>query len=479
MRIEETILSNLLVNEEFVRKCSPFLDAAYFQEKTEQVILDEASKFFTKYNKLITKDILEIELGNRTDLNDTQLLKCVELVSSLPLDPSNNDWLTGQTEQFCKDKAVYNAILKSIKIIDGSDEKLTQNAIPGLLSDALAVSFDTAVGHNYVDDAEARWEFYNRKEDKIPFDLKMLNDIMQGGMAKKALYCVGAQSGGGKSLLMTHVAASTLKLGKDVLYITLEMAEERIAERIDANLLNVDISKLKDLSRDEFMTKIDKVQSKTHGKLFIKEYPTGSAHVGHFRALLEELRSKQNFVPDLIIVDYLGICASSRMKMGGSVNSYSYVKSIAEELRGLAVEYDVPIFTGAQMNRGGFNNSEIELSDTADSMGLVMTLDVYFALIRTDELDAQNSIMVKQLKNRYSDPGNNKRFLVGLNKPKMKFYDLEDSAQDQLHTEAENKTYAPKKSAENYSKPTGTPIWEKKGKDIDTAGFSFGTDDDV
>lgn len=478
MRIEEQILANLLNNEDYARKCLPFLETVYFTEKSEQAILAEASAFFAKFNHPITKDILKIELGNRKDMTDKVLENAIEFVDGLTTEKSNVEWLTEQTETFCKNRAVYNAILKSIKIIEGADPALTQDSIPSLLTDALSVSFDTAVGHNYEADAASRWEFYNRKEEKIPFDLKMLNKIMGGGMAKKALYCVGAQSGGGKSLLMTHVAAATLRQGKNVLYISMEMAEERIAERIDANMLRVDISKLGEMSKDEFTTKIDKIQSKTHGKLFIKEYPTGSAHVGHFRALLEELKIKQSFVPDLLIVDYLGICASSRMKMGGSVNSYSYVKAIAEELRGLAVEYDVPILTGAQLNRSGFDNSDVDLSSTADSMGLVMTLDVFFALIRTDELDEQGSIMVKQLKNRYSDPGSDKRFLLGLNRPKMTFYDLEDSAQGAILPEATNKSYAPKKSkpAEetNFTRPVGKPVWETGRKVIDSTGIDFG-----
>lgn len=476
MRIEETILANIINNEDFARKCIPFLDEAYFKEKFEKAILSEAISFFSKYNQPITKDILKIELGNRKDLTETGLASATEMVDSFPTDKSNVEWLVGQTESFCKERAVYNAILASIKIIEGNDSNRTQDAIPSLLQEALGVSFDTAVGHNYVTDAESRWEFYNRKEEKIPFDLKMLNKITGGGMAKKAVYCVGAQSGGGKSLLMTHVAASTLRMGKNVLYITMEMAEERIAERIDANMMRVDISTLGDMSKDEFMTKVDKIQAKTHGKLFIKEYPAGSAHVGHFRALMEELKIKQDFVPDLIVIDYLGICASSRMKMGGSVNSYAYIKAIAEELRGFATEYNVPILTGAQLNRSGFDNSDVDLTNTADSMGLVMTLDVFFALIRTDELDEQNSIMVKQLKNRYSDPGMDKRFLVGINRPKMTFYDLEDSAQGAILPEATaGKTYAPRKAKEE-----DVPLFDRsKTNRANPSAFNWDSAQDV
>ncbi len=461
-RIEDQILQNLINNEEYARKVIPFLDTTYFQDKHEQAILTEIVEFFGKYNTPITTDILKVQLANREDLSDNALSTAGKLVDTYTKEKSNQDWLIEQTEKFCKEKSVYNAILKSIRIIDGEDPKLTQDAIPGLLSDALAVSFDTQVGHDLLTDAESRWEFYNKKEEKLKFDLKMMNKITQGGMARKALYCVGAQSGGGKSLFMTHVAASTLKQGKNVLYISMEMAEERIAERIDANMMRVDIDKLGTMSKDEFMTKIDKIKSKVHGRLFIKEYPTGAAHTGHFRGLLEELKIKQSFVPDLIIVDYLGICASSRMKMGGSVNSYSYVKSIAEELRGLAVEYNVPILTGAQLNRGGFNNSEVELSDTADSMGLVMTLDCFFALIRTEELDDQGTILVKQLKNRYADPGIDKRFLLGIDRPKMTFFDVAESVQQSSITpEAKDKKDVPM-----FDRSNG-------GKTLDTSGFKF------
>lgn len=467
-RIEDQILSNLILNEEYARKVIPFIEEDYFQDKHEKAILNEIQNFFTKYNTSITKEILGVQLASRSDLNDTALSTALGVLGGFPDAPTNAQWLTEQTEKFCKEKSVYLAILKSIKIIDGDDEKLTQDAIPKLLSDALAVSFDTQVGHEFTADAEARWEFYNAKEEKLPFDLKMMNKITQGGMAKKALYCVGAQSGGGKSLFMTHVAASTLKQGKNVLYISLEMSEERIAERIDANLMKVDISKLGEMTKDQFMTKIDKIKSKTNGRLFVKEYPTGGAHTGHFRALLEELKVKQNFVPDLIIVDYLGICASSRMKMGGSVNSYSYIKAVAEELRGLAVEFNVPILTGAQFNRGGFNNSETELSDTADSMGIVMTLDMMFALIRTDELDDQGTIMIKQLKNRYSDPGLDKRFLLGLDRPKMTFYDVAESAQSGLLPEAKDTTFSKRKEPD-------VPLFDKSngGKTLKTDGFKF------
>lgn len=366
MRLEEQILSGLLNDATYSRKVISFLEKDYFKERHEQVVLDEISKFFAKFNEPATKDILKIQLGQRDDVSDKVLNDAVELVSELSAEKANTAWLVENTEAFCKKMSVYNAVLASIKIIDGSDENLTQDAIPDLMSKALAVSFDSSVGHSYFDDAEARWEFYNTKENKIPFDLKMLNKIMGDGMERKAMYCIGAQSGGGKSLLMCHIAAATLKLGLNVLYITLEMAAEKISERIDANLMRIDIDKIAETSKDQFMTKINNIKAKTHGKLFVKEYPTGAAHVGHFRALVEELKIKQSFKADLIVVDYMGICASSRVKMGGSVNSYSYVKAIAEELRGFAVEQDVPLLTGAQLNRSGYDNTDVSMSNTAE-----------------------------------------------------------------------------------------------------------------
>jgi archaellum biogenesis ATPase FlaH len=344
-----------LIDEEYSRKATPFLEADYFSEKAEKTLLIEINGFFMKYNKLPTKEIIRVQLAQRTDLTDTDLKNAIEIVDNFTDEkPTSKEWLLEQTEKFCKEKSVYNAILRSIKIIDGKDKELNKEGIPKILQDALAISFDTAVGHSYLDDATARYEFYTRKEEKIAFDLEILNDITKGGLAKKTLTLLAAQSGGGKSLVMSHFAAAALRQGKNVLYITLEMSEERIAERIDANLLGIDIDKLADLSKEEFVQKIATISKKTQGKLIVKEYPTGSAHSGHFRGLLEELKIKKDFKPDFLIVDYLGICASSRMKMGGSVNSYSYIKSIAEELRSLAVEYDVPLISATQVNRNGF-----------------------------------------------------------------------------------------------------------------------------
>jgi archaellum biogenesis ATPase FlaH len=398
----------------------------------DKVIVDEILAFFAKYNKLPTRDIIKIELNNRRDITDKELIEANQLVDSLRPDRTDLDWLIEKTEKFCKDRAVYNAILKSIKIIDGKDDKLSQEAIPKILADALAVSFDQHVGHDYINDAETRYEFYHRVEEKLPFDLEMMNKITAGGLSKKSLNVCLAGTGAGKSLFMCHVAASTLMQGRNVLYITMEMAEERIAERIDANLMNLSIDELKVIDKTVFDSRIAKLAAKTQGKLIVKEYPTASAHSGHFRALIEDLKAKRNFTPDIVIVDYLNICASARLKIGSSVNSYLYIKSIAEELRGLAVEYNVPILTATQTTRNGYDNSDVGLTDTSESFGLPATADLMFALIRSEQLDQLNQIMIKQLKNRYADPSRYKRFVVGVDRSKMKLFDVEECAQQGL-----------------------------------------------
>jgi replicative DNA helicase len=427
MRIEDSILSNLLASEQYNRAVIPFLKPEYFSDKIEATILSEVVAFFNKHNTPITKEILSIELRGRDDLSDTELLTAEKLVSEFVVEVTNLEWLLDKTEEFVKRRSVYLAILESIKIIDGKEKTtLTEDAIPKLLSDALAVSLDSTVGHNYLADAEERYDAYTLKEDKIPFDLDQLNHVTKGGMSRKTLTTVAAMSGGGKSIFMTHTAASTLRQGKNVLYITLEMSEHRVAERIDANLMRVEVDTLKKMGKDEFVTKVSNIAAKTHGKLYIKEYPTGSAHTGHFRGLVEELKTKQNFVPDLIIVDYMGICASSRMKMGGAINTYSYIKSIAEELRSLAMELNVAILTGSQINRSGYDSTDIDMSNTADSMGVAMTVDIMLALMATDELSDMNQVIIKMLKNRY---GELNKFVVGLDKSKMTFYDLEAGAQ--------------------------------------------------
>lgn len=441
MRIEETILSNLALDETYARKVIPFLQEEYFTEKPEAVLLSEISSFISKFNKTPSKEILRIQVVNREDMSDKEVERAIELVDGIGEKIKSIDWLIDETEKFCKRKSVYNAIIHSIKIIDGKDAKLTQDAIPTLLQQALAVSFDTAVGHSYTDDAALRYDFYTREEERLPFDIELLNTVTKGGLPRKSLSMILSESGGGKSLFLCHAASSYLRLGKNVLYITMEMAEERIAERIDANLLNVAIDDLAKLGKESFLSKLDAINNRFHGKLVIKEYPTGAAHSGHFRGLIEELRIKKNFVPDVIIIDYLGICASARMKMGGSVNSYTYIKSVSEELRALAVENNVPLLTAMQVNRGGFGNSELELTDISESIGVIMTCDLVFSMIRTEELDELGQTLIKILKNRYGDLALHRKFVVGINRSRMKLYDLEISAQSTLSKPTQQ--YAP------------------------------------
>ena len=432
MRIEQKILTNLIYDEHYCRKVIPFVKKSYFADRLESIIASEIVSFFNKYNKPATKEILQIEISNRKDLNDKELVEVNNYISKLEHEPVNEDWMIQSTEKFCKDRAVYNAILSSISIIDGRDKVHTQDAIPSILSDALAVSFDSHVGHDYLDDHDSRYDFYHRVEEKIAFDLEMFNKITKGGLSKKTLNIALAGTGVGKSLFMCHVAGSVLNQGKNVLYITMEMAEERIAERIDANLLNLTMDELKVIDRDIFENRISKISNKTQGKLIIKEYPTAGAHTGHFRALLEELKMKREFKPDIIFIDYLNICASQRMKQGANVNSYTYVKAIAEEIRGLAVEYNVPIVSATQTTRSGFTNSDPGLEDTSESFGLPATADFMFALVSNEELEGLNQIIVKQLKNRYNDPSFYKRFVIGIDRAKMKLYDVEASAQTGL-----------------------------------------------
>jgi len=437
-RIEQTILSNLIHNEEFCRKTVPFLKTEYFSDHFENVIAQELITFFTEYNKPASLEILAIQLGNRKDLRHEQLNQIESYINELTYKTDNNDWLYKHTEKFCKDRAVYNAIISSIEIIDGKDKNRTQDAIPSLLSDALAVSFDNAIGHDYLEDFAERYDFYHRQEEKLEFDLDLLNKITKGGLSRKTLNVILAGTGVGKSLFMCHYAASSLMQGKNVLYITLEMAEERIAERIDANLLNMTMDELGKVDKDAYESRVSKLIKKTAGKLIVKEYPTASAHAGHFKALLEELKMKRNFKPDLIVIDYLNICASSRIKHGSGVNSYTYVKSIAEELRGLGVEYNVPVLSATQTTRGGYDNTDVDLTDTSESFGLPATVDFMFALISTEELENLNQIMVKQLKNRYNDPSYYKRFVIGVDRSRMKLYDVEDTAQKNIADSGQN-----------------------------------------
>jgi replicative DNA helicase len=455
-RIETTILRNLVFNEDYSRKVIPFIQPDYFEQKTEKVIFEEIVQFIVKYGSAITIEALNIEVENRTDLNETEVKEIREINASLNDAAVEKQWLLDTTEKWCRDRAIYLALMESIHIADGNNDKKNRDAIPSILSDALAVSFDNNIGHDYLQNYEERYEFYHRKEDKIEFDLEYFNKITKGGLPNKTLNIALAGTGVGKSLFMCHLASSVLLQGRSVLYITLEMAEERIAERIDANLLNVPIQQLVDLPRSTFENKVNSIAKKTQGSLVIKEYPTASAHSGHFKALLNELALKKSFRPDIIFIDYLNICASSRYKSNLSVNSYSYIKAIAEELRGLAVEFNVPIVSATQTTRSGYGSSDVELTDTSESFGLPATADLMFALISTEELEQLGQIMVKQLKNRYNDPTIFKRFIVGIDRAKMRLYDCEQSAQKDILDSGnedeynDNEDKKPKKSFEGF-----------------------------
>ena len=438
MNLEQKILKHLLLDEEYTRKTLPFIKGEYFQESSEKLLFDEIQSYVNKYNSMPTKEALVIEIDKRVNLTDDQHKKTVALVKEITIDPEVSDtkWLIDATEDFCQEKAIYNGIMQSIQILDdkskNNSEKLDKGSIPKILADALSVSFDNHVGHDFIDDAETRYDFYHKVERRIPFDLDYLNRITKGGLAEKSLNIVLAGTGVGKSLFMCHCAAANLTMGKNVLYITMEMAEERIAERIDANLMNVELDRLIGMPKDVYLKKVESLREKTKGKLIIKEYPTASANVNHFSHLLNELKLKRQFIPDIIYIDYLNICSSARMKMGASINSYTYIKAIAEELRGLAVEHKLPIVSATQTTRSGFTNSDVGLEDTSESFGLPATADLMFALISTEELADLNQIMVKQLKNRYSDPTTNKRFVIGVDRAKMKLYDAEESAQTNI-----------------------------------------------
>ena len=428
-RIELTILRNLIFNEDYTRKTLPFINEIYFTKREEKILFQEIDSFVQKYKNQPTKESILIELGNRKDINEEEHKIVKELVTSLNNEEVEQQWLLDTTEKFCKDRAVHNAVLDGIKILDGKDNKRTQEAIPSILADALAVSFDNHIGHDYIEDAEARFKYYHTKEKKYQFDLRYFNKITKGGVPSKTLNIALAGTGVGKSLFMCHCASAYLAQGLNVLYITLEMAEERIAERIDANLLDTTIDDLHALPKDLYDSKILKVKNKTNGQLIIKEYPTASAHSGHFRALFNELALKKSFRPDVVFIDYLNICASARFK-GGNISSYFYIKAIAEELRGLAVEFNVPIFSATQTTRTGYISTDIGLEDTAESFGLPATADFMFALQSNEELEQLGQMKVKQLKNRYNDPGINRSFIIGVDRAKMKLYDVENSAQN-------------------------------------------------
>jgi replicative DNA helicase len=455
-RIETTILRNLVFNENYSRKVIPFIQPNYFEQRTEKVVFQEVVNFIVKYGSAITIEALNIEVDNRTDLTESEIKEIRDITKTLSDSPVDDQWLLDTTEKWCRDRAIYLALMESIHIADGEDENKNRDAIPSILSNALAVSFDNHIGHDYLNDYGERYDSYHRKENRIPFDIEYLNKITKGGLPNKTLNIALAGTGVGKSLFMCHMASACLLNGHNVLYITMEMAEEKIAERIDANLLNVPIQQLVDLPRQMFETKVANISKKTQGTLIIKEYPTASAHSGHFKALLNELALKKSFRPDIIFIDYLNICASSRYKSNLSVNSYSYIKAIAEELRGLAVEFNVPIVSATQTTRSGYGNSDVELTDTSESFGLPATADLMLALISTEELEQLGQIMVKQLKNRYNDPTVYKRFIVGIDRAKMRLYDCEqtaqkdilDSGQDDEYNDYEDKK--PKKSFEGF-----------------------------
>lgn len=430
--IEILIIENLCVNEEYSRRVVPFIKEEYFRDHTEKIITKEILKHIVEYNKLPTKDSLQIGLSSNKSLAQQQYDSCIEYINDLEFLPcKNNEWLIDQTEKFCKDKSIYNAVLESINIIEGKDKEKTPDSLPSILSDALSVSFDTNIGHDYIKDAEERYDFYQKVEHKIPFDLDYFNSITNGGVTPKTLNCVIAGTGVGKSLFLCHHAANCLIQNKNVLYITCEMAEERIAERIDANIMDMTIDEVKQLPKNMYAKKLYKSTQGVKGKLIIKEYPTGSAHANHFRHLLHELKIKLKFIPDVIFIDYLNICSSSRYR-SANVNMYTYIKGIAEELRGLAIEQKIPIFTATQTNRQGFNNSDMGLENTSESFGLPATVDFMFALISSDELDEKNQIMVKQLKNRYNDLSTNRKFIIGINRGKMKLFDVDECEQSGL-----------------------------------------------
>ena len=462
-KFELTILSNLIYNEEFARKAVPFLKEEFFRDRTEIIVFQQINNFITKYNNLPTREALTIELSNLKNITEEEFKQSKQLLNSLQTESNvDQQWLLDTTEKFCKDRAVYNAVLKGIKIIDGKDKKLSPEAIPSILSEALAVSFDQHIGHNYVEQSDERFDYYHRVEERLKFDLQYFNRITKGGLPPKTLNVALAGTGVGKSLFMCHVAASMISQGKNVLYITLEMAEERIAERIDANLLDCTIDELYEMPKKFYDDKIKKMQSKVQGQLIIKEYPTASAHTGHFKNLIDELALKKSFKPDIVFIDYLNICSSSRFK-GGNISSYFYIKAIAEELRGLAVTYNVPIITATQTTRTGYMSSDVGLEDTSESFGLPATADFMFALISNEDLEELSQMKVKQLKNRYNDPGLNRAFIIGVDRAKMRLYDVEQSAQQIVDSNQEtekqlNEPSGPQPADSAYDKFSGFKV---------------------
>ena len=449
-KIEFLILRNLLYNEEFVRKVLPFIRPEYFQDQSQKIIFQEISSFVEEFNNIPSKEVLNIEVEKRNDVNEDQYREVCQTIEHLTDVPVDFSWLVETSEKWCRDRAIYLALMESVQLADGGGEK-SPDSIPSILQEALAVSFDNHVGHDYLNDSEERYDSYNQKENKIEFDLEYFNKITKGGLPNKTLNIALAGTGVGKSLFMCHMASAVLLQGRNVLYITMEMAEEKIAERIDSNLLNVNIKDLADLPKTLFVNKVSQLQKKTQGNIIIKEYPTASAHAGHFKSLLNELALKKSFRPDIIFIDYLNICASSRYRQGGTVNSYSYIKAIAEELRGLAVEANVPIVSATQTTRSGYGSSDVELTDTSESFGLPATADLMFALISTEELESMGQILVKQLKNRYNDPTIHKRFIVGIDRAKMRLFDCEQSAQQDM-LESKDEEYEPQDDTPKVNK---------------------------
>jgi replicative DNA helicase len=430
-KVELLILKNLIYNEEYVRKILPYIQSDYFQDYSQKVIFEEIYQFFSTYNELPTKEAIEIEVENRTDLNEQSYADCTSLISDFVYEPVEFNWLCDTSEKWCKDRAIYLALMESIQIADGGDPNRTRDSIPSILEKALAVSFDNHIGHDYIEDAELRFDLYHKKEQKIPFDITYFNKITDGGMSPKTLNLFVAAPGVGKSLFLCHVTSSILIENKNVLYITLEMSEERIAERIDANLLDYPVQELSKMTKAQFLNKTDKIREKTRGKLIIKEYPPGAVNCNHFKALLKELEIKKNFKPDVVVVDYLNLCASSRYKTNNT-NTYVYVKAVAEELRAIGVEYNIPILSATQFNRSGASSTEVDMTDTSDSFGIAFTVDILLALISTEELEQMGQIMIKQLKNRYAPLDRYRKFVVGVDKSKMRVYDVDQSAQDEL-----------------------------------------------
>lgn len=454
--LEQTILSNLLYNDEYCRKVFPYIKDEYFDDEELRKIFTTYASYVNTYKQAPSAEALKISLDARKDLNEEGFKKVIQTVDSFTTDPNTNqEWLIEQTEKFCQDKDLYNSIRRAILILDGQDKEFDKGSIPKLLSDSLGISFDTNIGHDFLEEFEARYDYYHRKDERLDFDIDLLNKITKGGLPRKSMTVLLATTGGGKSLVKCHLAAQQLLFGRNVLYITMELAEEEVARRIDANIMDITLDQVKDMPLHVMEKKISRFKTKTPGKLIIKEYPTGSAHAGHFRHLLNELRLKKNFVPDVIMVDYLNICASSRVRGSAAANSYTLVKSIAEEIRGLAMEFNVAVVTSSQFNRSGYDNSDVDLTNTSESMGITHTADAIFALITSEELESLGQLMIKQLKNRWGDLGYYRRFVVGIDRSKMKLYNLEDGAQKNVTSEASNDTPSFDKSnfAEQWNAP--------------------------